>query len=280
MDHAMWSLLKDMAMVKRSLAGVDEFVDIDTQNRFYRWRDESEEIARLAAEEDAGIAKSAEQLLLDMDLALKYSFTAPEQFVFAEKVNEAIHYVRIRTDEIRTVNDFECRYDGRNADEVILYVSDSVAESGGIGVTTLVPTQLGWDALQAHAVSIGTLGAADEWNIYQLHDGQEFYVKKALNDYRWTRPVDAVEKSDAEVSCAEPSVNRTMVPRRASRRGLENAESVTTLRPRRHEHHLRLQGRFTALVHVRGVQHGAPEPGQEGPAHDLRALREKVPREP
>ena len=70
--------------------------------------------------------------------------------------------MRIRTDEIRVVNDFECRLDTRHADEVILYVSDSVAESGGIGVTTLTPTQLGWDALQAHAVSVGTLACHAE----------------------------------------------------------------------------------------------------------------------
>jgi hypothetical protein len=28
-----------MSLVKRSLAGVDEFEDSDTKNRFYRWRD-------------------------------------------------------------------------------------------------------------------------------------------------------------------------------------------------------------------------------------------------
>ena len=32
-----------------------------------------------------------------------------------EKIAEAVHYVRIRTDEVRTVNDFEARSDNRHA---------------------------------------------------------------------------------------------------------------------------------------------------------------------
>ena len=46
-----------------------------------------------------------------------------------------------------------------------------------------------------------TLGSADEWKIYQLHDGQEFYCKQALGDYRWLKPIDAVEKDEADIQC-------------------------------------------------------------------------------
>ena len=37
------------------------------------------------------------------------------------------------------------------------------------------------------------LGAAEEWQTWQLQDGREFYVKPSTNDKRWIRPVDAVD---------------------------------------------------------------------------------------
>ena len=200
MDHDFWSKLKDMSMIKRTLAGVDEFEDTDTRNRFYRWRDEDDEEAVKRAEE-AGVAKSAEQILQDMDLALKYDWTAPKQFVFEEKITEALMHVRRHTRVVRSVGDWDVRLDSRQVDECLLYVSDAVAEAGGIGVSTWKPNQLQWDALQSTAVAVGTLGSADEWKIFQLHDGQEFFCKQALNDYRWLKPIDAVEKDEADVQC-------------------------------------------------------------------------------
>ena len=55
LSHEHWGLLKDMSLVKRSLAGVDEFEDSDTKNRFYRWRDIKAEAERLDNEEDQEI---------------------------------------------------------------------------------------------------------------------------------------------------------------------------------------------------------------------------------
>lgn len=201
MSHKTWSLLKDMSMIKRTLAGVDEFEDTDTKNRFYRWRDEDDADAQKAATEETRVEKTADQILEDMDLSLKYDWTPPRPFVFEEKIIEAIHHVRRHTALVRTVGDWETRIDSRHVDECLLYVSDGIAEAGGIGVSTWKPRQLEWDALQTSAVSVGTLGAADEWKIYELHDGQQFYVKAALQDYRWLQPIDAVEKTEAEVQC-------------------------------------------------------------------------------
>ena len=59
MSHEHWGLLKDMSLVKRSLAGVDEFEDSDTKNRFYRWRDIKAEAERLDNEEDQEITRGA-----------------------------------------------------------------------------------------------------------------------------------------------------------------------------------------------------------------------------
>ena len=51
-----------MSLVKRSLAGVDEFEDSDTKNRFYRWRDIKAEAERLDNEEDQEITRGAASL--------------------------------------------------------------------------------------------------------------------------------------------------------------------------------------------------------------------------
>ena len=51
-----------MSLVKRSLAGVDEFEDSDTKNRFYRWRDIKAEAERLDNEEDQEITYDAASL--------------------------------------------------------------------------------------------------------------------------------------------------------------------------------------------------------------------------
>ena len=53
-----------MSLVKRSLAGVDEFEDSDTKNRFYRWRDIKAEAERLDNEEDQEITRGAASLRL------------------------------------------------------------------------------------------------------------------------------------------------------------------------------------------------------------------------
>ena len=69
LSHEHWGLLKDMSLVKRSLAGVDEFEDSDTKNRFYRWRDVKAEAERLDNEEDQEItcgAASFDRLRLPM----------------------------------------------------------------------------------------------------------------------------------------------------------------------------------------------------------------------
>ena len=62
LSHEHWGLLKDMSLVKRSLAGVDEFEDSDTKNRFYRWRDIKAEAERLDNEEDQEITRGAASL--------------------------------------------------------------------------------------------------------------------------------------------------------------------------------------------------------------------------
>ena len=62
LSHEHWGLLKDMSLVKRSLAGVDEFEDSDTKNRFYRWRDIAAEAERLDNEEDQEITRGAASL--------------------------------------------------------------------------------------------------------------------------------------------------------------------------------------------------------------------------
>ena len=62
LSHEHWGLLKDMSLVKRSLAGVDEFEDSDTKNRFYRWRDIKAEAERLDNEEDQEITYDAASL--------------------------------------------------------------------------------------------------------------------------------------------------------------------------------------------------------------------------
>ena len=200
LTHEHWSLLKDMSLVKRSLRGVDEFEDCDSQNRFYRWRDLSAEALRLDDEEDAGVAYSTEDAIKNQELTLRYSFRPPQPFVFEEQVLEAIAYVRKRTDLMREVGDWQTLVDSRHADECLLYVSDFVNDSGGIGVTSLVPAQLSWDALQARALKTGLLGAAEEWQTWEL-EGRDFYVKPSTGDKRWIRPVDAVEKSEAINNC-------------------------------------------------------------------------------
>ena len=129
-DHEHWSLLKDMSLAKRSFAGVDEFEDADTNNRFYRWRNEDEEAARLAAA-DEGVAKSAEQLLKDMDLTIKFSSTPPPQFVFEEQISEAVMFIRKRSDVVRSVGDWETLVDARHADECLLYELRRLRDPGG-----------------------------------------------------------------------------------------------------------------------------------------------------
>ena len=71
LSHEHWGLLKDMSLVKRSLAGVDEFEDSDTKNRFYRWRDVKAEAERLDNEEDQEITCGAASSRLR--LLMKYS---------------------------------------------------------------------------------------------------------------------------------------------------------------------------------------------------------------
>ena len=135
------------------------------------------------------------------ELTLRYSFAPPPPFVFEEQVLEAIAYVRKRTDLVREVGDWQTLIDMRHADECLLYVSDFIADGGGIGVTTHLPPQLTWDALQARSARTGLLGAAEEWQTWQLQDGREFYVKPSTNDKRWVRPVDAVEENEAVKNC-------------------------------------------------------------------------------
>ena len=135
------------------------------------------------------------------ELTLRYSFAPPPPFVFEEQVLEAIAYVRKRTDLVREVGDWQTLIDMRHADECLLYVSDFIADGGGIGVTTQLPPALTWDALQARSARTGLLGAAEEWQTWQLQDGREFYVKPSTNDKRWIRPVDAVEENEAVKNC-------------------------------------------------------------------------------
>ena len=203
LTHEHWGLLKDMSLVKRSLAGVDEFEDLDTKNRFYRWRDIQAEAERLDNEEDAEITYTQEDAFRVQELTLRYSFAPPPPFVFEEQVLEAIAYVRKRTDLVREVGDWQTLIDMRHADECLLYVSDFIADGGGIGVTTCLPPPLTWDALQARSARTGLLGAAEEWQTWQLQDGREFYVKPSTNDKRWIRPVDAVEENEAVKNCTD-----------------------------------------------------------------------------
>jgi len=134
---------------------------------------------------------------------------------------EAIAYVRKRTDLVREVGDWQTLIDMRHADECLLYVSDFIADGGGIGVTTHLPPQLTWDALQARSARTGLLGAAEEWQTWQLQDGREFYVKPSTNDKRWIRPVDAVEENEAVKNCTIPVSCGAFTPstRVVSRRG-------------------------------------------------------------
>ena len=137
------------------------------------------------------------------ELTLRYSFAPPPPFLFEEQVLEAIAYVRKRTDLVREVGDWQTLIDMRHADECLLYVSDFIADGGGIGVTTQLPPALTWDALQARSARTGLLGAAEEWQTWQLQDGREFYVKPSTNDKRWIRPVDAVEENEAVKNCTD-----------------------------------------------------------------------------
>ena len=147
------------------------------------------------------------------ELTLRYSFAPPPPFVFEEQVLEAIAYVRKRTDLVREVGDWQTLIDMRHADECLLYVSDFIADGGGIGVTSCLPPALTWDALQARSARTGLLGAAEEWQTWQLQDGREFYVKPSTNDKRWIRPVDAVEENEAVKNCTS-SASRRVVERR------------------------------------------------------------------
>ncbi len=65
-----------------------------------------------------------------------------------------------------------------------------------------------WHALRSHTLQArsartGLLGAAEEWQTWQLGDGREFYVKPSTNDKRWIRPVDAVEENEAVKNCTD-----------------------------------------------------------------------------
>lgn len=206
LDHDGWNLLKAMSQIKRSLVGIEEFEDSETKNRFYCWHadrttvDEEPNMAAAQAGNES-MLQSAEDIRIAENGLLRYSWDTPDKFVFEDKVAQATEHIRRYCRHLRTVGDWQILRDTRHKDECLLYVSDCIASVGGIGISTCRPEILSWSKLRATAISIGCLGSNDEWTMYQIQDGAVFYYKEATADYRWNRPVDAVEKDSAKVRC-------------------------------------------------------------------------------
>lgn len=212
-DSLNWNLLRQMSRLTRSWNGIDEFEDPDTKNRFYRWRADDDEL-----DDDTTVKtgdgmdvierrlKSIDDVILAQNSALRYSWDIPDAFLFEEKVAQALEHIRRACRPLRIVGDWQILRDTRHKDECLLYASDVVASAGGIGISTRRPEALSWPKLHATAVSIGCLGVNDEWTIYQK-DNNTFYYKETTNEYRWNRPVDAVERADGVVRCTNVTLS-------------------------------------------------------------------------
>ncbi|KAJ8608520.1 hypothetical protein CTAYLR_005737 [Chrysophaeum taylorii] len=196
-----WQLLKSMSFFKRSFAGIDEYEDMDTKNRFYHWQVHDDEETTATSTGGGEHLKDADDILAAQNAALRFAWAPPEEFLFEEKVAQALEHVRRSCRHVRTIGEWEVLRDTRHKDECLLYTSDAIASSGGISISTCRPDALCWPKLHATAVSIGSLGANDEWAMYQVQDRVIFYYKEATHDYRWNRPVDAVEKTETGMQC-------------------------------------------------------------------------------
>ena len=210
-----WSLLKAMSHLKRCFAGIEEYEDSDTMNRYYRWDPKAADKKNFAPGEDqttkssstSGTLQSAEAREMAKNASMSFSWDPPVDFLFEERVTLALEHVRRFAKPLRTIGEWTVLRDTRQRDESLLYVSDAIAANGGVGVTPLLPASLKWHRLHKTAISTGYLGANDEWAVLQTKEGVTFYYKAATGEYRWNRPVDAIEKSDARLACTNVAYN-------------------------------------------------------------------------
>ncbi|KAJ1453693.1 hypothetical protein M885DRAFT_273287 [Pelagophyceae sp. CCMP2097] len=199
LDVEAWKLLKDMSTLRRTFAGVEEYECSDTRNRFYRWRAEADE----ASGEDDDVNLSADDLMAQQESTLRHSWERPAHFLFEEKIVHALELVRRKTSLVRRLGRWDVFRDSSVPDEVLLYVSQVSLDQGKLGVTPLLPGDLLWPKLHASAVPVGKLGGTSEWSVLQAAEAGDnvFYYMGATKDYRWTRPVDAVERTEAVANC-------------------------------------------------------------------------------
>ena len=114
---------------------------------------------------------------------------------------EAIAYVRKRTDLVREVGDWQTLIDMRHADECLTVCVGFHCRRRGHRRHDLFTSSTFVGRAPSEVARTGLLGAAEEWQTWQLQDGREFYVKPSTNDKRWIRPVDAVEENEAVKNC-------------------------------------------------------------------------------
>ena len=192
LDRDQWELLREMSVMKRTLGDANEYEDPDTGNRFYRCGSAQatslQERAADAAKEAAGEAVEVR--------VVTYSWTKPSSFVFAEKMAQALEQTRGHSQFERALAMWDMCVDQRHARPIPYYVSHD-----GARFTPAPLSEIVFMRLKQKGVPMGTLGVANEWEVFADEDENTFYFKAATNEFRWKRPIDAVDKGSVPDRC-------------------------------------------------------------------------------